>query len=592
MLRADGSYQTHLFERKTPEASSARAEQQAAAPSTEESHRRAETGVDLALKSYASVERGFAAAERRRLLGTTSGVGAKITPGGLHYGSGVYLSEAQLRRGLVVHGGGRRYVTRLACFVREAARRRVTVAALGGSVTSGLPFGTFTGEDHANAHWLYHRKLARWTAEQWPATNAGALNSSHNCGLPAVGPAFSTLCLGSLLPPSPDLVVLEYAINLASPSDAEWFELLARRLRVAYPRAALLALNSIRLREPPSMVGTAGAGGDKKCISEQHICETYGHELRGDRPTDAESAIERVCRHYSIPLVSLRRAIGDELGGPPFVPSNFLKDCAHPNPQGHSWLAQLLVHALRRAAAPPIGSSAWPSGETDRRCEALMRPRHSSMLPPPLLLRGGAHGSGRAANSSTCLHGTALAAAVLPPHGSSPRPTFTMEAGRKPGLRAHKVGSVLRLRVRLGAGVLSTWTHLGYLQSWRSDMGNALVSCEPPCECGSGEQLNGYSAVERTTTTKIRALQLRRRVEGRVEGRSEHPTRTRHGAAGPDLKSDRDDVPAAECVLRIQVVRGGAGGGRFVVSDLISGSDDPGPLTWAFDVAGQLLLHR
>jgi hypothetical protein len=123
-------------------------------------------------------------------------------------------------------------------------------------------------------------------------------------------------------------------------------------------------------------------------------------------------------------------------------------------------------------------------------------------------------------------------------------------------------------------------------------MGNALVSCEPPCECGSGEQLNGYSAVERTTTTKIRALQLRRRVEGRVEGRSEHPTRTRHGAAGPDLKSDRDDVPAAECVLRIQVVRGGAGGGRFVVSDLISGSDDPGPLTWAFDVAGQLLLHR
>ena len=48
---------------------------------------------------------------------------------------------------------------------------------------------------------------------------------------------------------------------------------------------------------------------------------------------------------------------------------------------------------------------------------------------------------------------------------------------------------------------------------------------------------------------------------------------------------------AASCVLRVDVVAGGAGGTRFVLSDLITGSAEPGPLTWAFDVAGQLLLH-
>ena len=49
---------------------------------------------------------------------------------------------------------------------------------------------------------------------------------------------------------------------------------------------------------------------------------------------------------------------------------------------------------------------------------------------------------------------------------------------------------------------------------------------------------------------------------------------------------------AEQCVLRLAVRPGGAGGGRFVLSDLISGSSDPGPLTWAFDVAGSLLLHE
>ena len=122
------------------------------------------------------------------------------------------------------------------------ARRRV---ALGGSVTSGLPFGTFTGDDHRSNRWLYHRKLASYMATQWPRTQAEALNRSHNCGLPAIGPAFATLCLHSLLPPAGvDLVLLEYGINIQTDSDAQWFELLVRKLLGSSRALALIAISS------------------------------------------------------------------------------------------------------------------------------------------------------------------------------------------------------------------------------------------------------------------------------------------------------------------------------------------------------------
>ena len=164
-------------------------------------------------------------------------VGDKHTPGGGQYGDpSVALSEAQLdravsgsssaalqsnnnipRRGLL-HSHSASH--RLPCFVAAASRRPVTIAALGGSITSGLAFGTFTGDDHIRSHWLYHRKLASWLSRTWPNTNGDARNNSYNAGLPAVGPAFSTLCLHSLLPkvePPVDLVLLECAQLIPNP---------------------------------------------------------------------------------------------------------------------------------------------------------------------------------------------------------------------------------------------------------------------------------------------------------------------------------------------------------------------------------------
>ena len=124
---------------------------------------------------------------------------------------------------------------------------------------------------------------------------------------------------------------------------------------------------------------------------------------------------------------------------------------AHPTPQGHSWLAQLIVHALRTAAS---------LSPADAKCAE--RQQSYETLPPPTKLlsaRTAAHGG----NSSACLHGTSLATVLVENSG------FTVEGGHKPGLRASRAGSYLRLVIHLPAGERGTWVHLGYLQSWRRD---------------------------------------------------------------------------------------------------------------------------
>ena len=141
--------------------------------------------------------------------------------------------------------------------------------------------------------------------------------------------------------------------------------------------------------------------------------------------------------------------------------------------------------------------------------------------------------------------------------------------------------SYLRLRVKLPSrGLMSgTWVHIGYLQSWRKEMGSALLTCEPPCSCSSGGppkgggnaapspplRLEGHNPAEKVSVTKIAPVHV-----------------SSSSSAG-----DGGDEKEHSCVLRVEV----KGGGRFMLSHLITGSRDPGPLTWAFDVAGSLLLQ-
>ena len=75
-------------------------------------------------------------------------------------------------------------------------------------------------------------------------------------------------------------------------------------------------------------------------------------------------ALEAIARELTTPVVNLRRAVGSSLGTWPYTLGRFMKDCRHPGPQGHAWLAQLIVHALQQvdpADAEQVASSPDPS---------------------------------------------------------------------------------------------------------------------------------------------------------------------------------------------------------------------------------------
>ena len=58
--------------------------------------------------------------------------------------------------------------------------------------------------------------------------------------------------------------------------------------------------------------------------------------------------LEAIARSLSTPVVNLRRAIASSLGAAPYTLGRFMKDCRHPGPLGHTWIAELIVHALQQ----------------------------------------------------------------------------------------------------------------------------------------------------------------------------------------------------------------------------------------------------
>ena len=116
---------------------------------------------------------------------------------------------------------------RLSCFVHTAARRPVSIGALGGSITAGS--GLYVASRGGGQHWLYPKRLVAWLTARWPhQANASLLN----LGIPGTGPTMFALCLSSLLAAPPDLVLLEFGINAVA-AELRWFEALLRVLRRA-----------------------------------------------------------------------------------------------------------------------------------------------------------------------------------------------------------------------------------------------------------------------------------------------------------------------------------------------------------------------
>jgi len=173
-----------------------------------------------------------------------------------------------------------------------------------------------------------------------------------------------------------------------------------------------------------------------------------------------EDAIASLCRHYGVPLVSMRGGTLSAVRRGALTTPSFMRDCRHPTGQGHTFLAQ---SALQRIVAPPPGAEAC-------------RPATTRLpLPPPLF--------GEEAivpnSTSACARG-----AQLPRYVSWTRGFAFTDEGRGPGKLGYvatEVGSALGLCLPTLLG--ESHLLIGYLRSYEH-MGRAAVSCAGTCGAG------------------------------------------------------------------------------------------------------------
>ena len=124
-----------------------------------------------------------------------------------------------------------------------------------------------------------------------------------------------------------------------------------------------------------------------------------------------EDVIADLCNHYDVPLVSMRAALLDAVkadADPTLRLRHFMVDCKHPNGQGHTYLAQLVLSRLLRAAPTAgnnnnqnhdgagVGASAEASARAT--CEAASAAAAQRSLPAPF------HSDGYARGVSGCLN--------------------------------------------------------------------------------------------------------------------------------------------------------------------------------------------
>jgi len=305
--------------------------------------------------------------------------------------------------------------TRLAC-VRAAlaAGRRVSTSAVGGSITAGSSYAAGSG---SAANFLYHRKVALALDARFPVAGG---HGRHNGGVPGTGPTYMEHCVHDHLAPDVHLVLLEYAVNTdRSPAS---FERLLRKLLV-HPRApALVVVNAHRWRSIRPHDGRTDKCWHKNWPVDmvnnrtQWLAQTVGrinHVGASDTLASDEDEIAALCRHYSVPLVSMRAAlVGAVRAGAIAIPT-FMNDCKHPNGVGHTFLAQLILHRLLSGdyAAPASAAAVAPAGGG---CIEHATSAVASSAPLPMLPEPYYGAKGHEMGSSICARGEQLTRYVEP----------------------------------------------------------------------------------------------------------------------------------------------------------------------------------
>lgn len=475
------------------------------------------------------------------------------------------LNTTLVERG-VEHAGDD---SRLAC-VRAALGRsaRVSVSAVGGSITAGSSYAAGSG---SGATFLYHRKVHMALDARFPVISG---HGHTNGGVPGTGPTYMEHCVHDHLPADVDLVLLEYAVNTDRRPAS--FERLLRTL-LLHPRSpAVIVVNAHRWRAIRPHDGRTDKCWHKNWPVDmatnrtQWLAQSIGRS--GAPSTDLlasdEDAIADLCRHYNVPLVSMRAALVDAVrAGTVAIPA-FMNDCKHPTGAGHTFLAQLILHRLLHA--PAAATPAATEHEAADNAAMLGGQSGSSgggggCAPPTSrrVLRDPFYGAdGKESASSVCARGDQLRQYVEAAH--FPGDFNLTDEGRgkgKVGYLAHGVGKALSFCLpwpAVGSGVRPPsvlW--VGFLRSYEH-MGKARVSCSGACGCAD-DLIDGHDIKDGVSVTDVRKVGLRPARRGRAA-----------------VSTDAADAAAdACCRVQLKIDPGTTSGEhKFKVMSLLLGGSD------------------
>lgn len=327
----------------------------------------------------------------------------------------------------------------LGCVLRRLqAGLPVRTAVIGGSVSAGSAYDVRRDK---RAAFLYHEKVARALRLMFPTSTL--VNGTHrhfNGALPGTGPRFFEHCIEAQLPTGTDLVLVEFGMNTDGSPQA--YERMLRKILAYQPQPAIILVN---LHAWARRTSCCYCVSSVSCSSDHRdVCQR--NRLSGGQPAEPpskdefnvdeaqwedtfhghdEDTIAQLAQHYDIPLVSMRAAMLQavrENREPTLRVPYFQYDCKHPNGQGHTYLAQLVLGRLLASQARMTRAC------TRGRMRMLRRPlqRHGTPMP-----------------SSVCARGDSMLRYVTDAHGF----VMTDENRGKLGLVAHTPGDSLTFRL-------------------------------------------------------------------------------------------------------------------------------------------------
>ena len=191
--------------------------------------------------------------------------------------------------------------------VFEKAKRgeKITVGCIGGSITEGA--------SATSADKQYASLLCEWFKKRFPKAEIELVNA----GVGATGSVIATGRIDSmLLSKKPDFVLMEFAVNdqASEKTGLEAYESNIRRILKSENNPALILM---------------------------FMCINTG---------DNRAAIQMpLGRHYSLPLISYRDAVWNEMQKNMFEWSDIAPDFVHPNDTGHQIAADIVTHFLESA---------------------------------------------------------------------------------------------------------------------------------------------------------------------------------------------------------------------------------------------------